>query len=96
MIHLGCLWFADLCWPAKKGGTAIYVSVLSDRTTRAMRCAARFVRKGFGDSGPQCGSTSPYDFPDEVDFLQQEAGVGRAGARRPTKSQSDTDYPQTR
>ena len=43
MIHLGCLWFADLCWPAKKGGTATSVFCLIGLLER---CADEVCQEG--------------------------------------------------
>eukprot|EP00985_Skeletonema_marinoi_P018780 scaffold10594_cov162-Skeletonema_marinoi.AAC.7 len=58
MIHLGCLWFADLCWPAKKGGTATSVFCLIGLLER---CADGVCQEGLWGQWPQCGSTSPYE-----------------------------------
>eukprot|EP00985_Skeletonema_marinoi_P031011 scaffold35470_cov102-Skeletonema_marinoi.AAC.1 len=43
MVHLGCLWFADLCWPAKKGGTATSVFCLIGLLER---CADEVCQEG--------------------------------------------------
>eukprot|EP00984_Skeletonema_dohrnii_P032691 scaffold27225_cov80-Skeletonema_dohrnii-CCMP3373.AAC.5 len=54
------------CWifagPPKRGETATSVFCLIGLLER---CADEVVRKGFGDSGPQCGSSSPYENANE-------------------------------